>query len=96
MQSVAVSVDGDLDPAKFMPWLNDYIQTEGAAILRSKGIIALKNEPKRFVFQGVHMILDGDLQSEWKPGEKRVSRLVFIGRDLKKDEITEGVLACAA
>ncbi|SFK66841.1 CobW family GTP-binding protein [Methylocapsa palsarum] len=96
MQSVALTIDGDLDPNKFMPWLNDYIQTEGASILRSKGIIALKNEPRRFVFQGVHMILDGDLQSEWKPGEKRVSRLVFIGRDLKKDEITQGVLSCAA
>jgi len=96
MQSVAVTIDGDLDPNKFMPWLNDYIQTEGASILRSKGIIALRNEPRRFVFQGVHMILDGDLQSEWKPDEKRVSRLVFIGRDLKKDEITQGVLGCAA
>jgi G3E family GTPase len=96
MQSVALTIDGDLDPNKFMPWLNDYIQTEGASILRSKGIIALKNEPRRFVFQGVHMILDGDLQSEWKHDEKRVSRLVFIGRDLKKDEITQGVLGCAA
>ena len=67
-----------------MPWLNGYIQTEGASILRSKGILAFKDEPKRFVFQGVHMILDGDLQRDWKPGEKRISRVVFIGRDLKK------------
>ena len=90
MQSVALSIEGDVDPEKFMPWLNDYVQTEGASILRSKGILAFKNEPKRFVFQGVHMILDGDLQRDWKPGEKRVSRLVFIGRKLKNDEITKG------
>lgn len=96
MQSVAFQIDGDVDPEKFMPWINDYIQTEGAAILRSKGILAFKGEPKRFVFQGVHMVLDGDLQRDWKPGEKRTSKIVFIGRDLKKAEIEKGFMACAA
>jgi G3E family GTPase len=96
MQSVSVSLEGDLDPDLFLTWLNDYTQKEGPSILRSKGIVALKNEPKRFVFQGVHMILDGDLQREWKPDEKRVSRVVFIGRHLKEDEIRKGVLACVA
>ncbi|WP_026607475.1 CobW family GTP-binding protein [Methylocapsa acidiphila] len=96
MQSVALSIDGDVDPDKFMPWLNDYIQKEGASILRSKGILALKGEPRRFVFQGVHMILDGDLQREWREGETRTSRIVFIGRNLKEDEISKGFLACAA
>jgi G3E family GTPase len=96
MQSVALSVEGDLDPEKFLPWLNDYVQKEGPSILRAKGIVAFKNEPKRFVFQGVHMILDGDLQRDWKPAEPRVSRVVFIGRKLKEDEIRQGFLACAA
>ncbi|VFU10219.1 CobW family GTP-binding protein [Methylocella tundrae] len=96
MQSVALTIEGDVDADKFMPWINTYIQTEGASILRSKGILAFKDEPKRFVFQGVHMILDGDLQRDWKPGEKRVSRVVFIGRNLKEDEIRSGFLACAA
>jgi G3E family GTPase len=96
MQSVALAHEGDLDPDLFLTWLNDYVQKEGASILRSKGIVSLKNEPKRFVFQGVHMILDGDLQREWKPDEKRVSRVVFIGRHLKEDEIRQGFLSCAA
>ena len=96
MQSVSLSFEGDIDPEKFMSWLQNYVQTEGTSILRSKGILAFKNEPKRFVFQGVHMLLDGDLQREWKPQEKRLSRLVFIGRNLKKDEITQGFLGCAA
>ena len=57
-----------------MPWLNELVQREGPDILRCKGIIAFKNEPRRFVFQGVHMILDGDLQREWKDGrEARVA-----------------------
>jgi G3E family GTPase len=42
------------------------------------------------------MLLDGDLQREWNPEEKRLSRLVFIGRNLKEDEITRGFLGCAA
>jgi len=96
MQSVALSIEGDIDPQKFMPWLQDYVQREGASILRAKGILAFKDEPKRFVFQGVHMLLDGDLQRDWKPGEKRVSRLVFIGRNLKEDEITRGFMSCVA
>jgi G3E family GTPase len=96
MQSVALSIEGDLDPEKFLPWLNDYVQKEGPSILRSKGIVAFKNEPKRFVFQGVHMILNGDLQRDWKPAEPRLSRVVFIGRKLKEDEIRQGFLACAA
>ena len=96
MQSVSISLDGDVDPEKFLPWVNELVQREGPSILRSKGILAFKNEPKRFVFQGVHMILDGDVQREWKPDEKRVSRIVFIGRNLKQDEIRAGFLACAA
>ena len=96
MQSVAVRVDGDMDPNKFMPWINELVQKEGPNILRSKGILAFKDDPKRFVFQGVHMILDGDSQRDWKPGEKRESKVVFIGRNLKEDELRKGVLSCLA
>ena len=62
MQSVSIAIDGDVDPEKFMPWINDLVQVEGPNILRSKGILAFKKEPKRFVFQGVHMLLDGDVR----------------------------------
>jgi len=90
MHSVSIRHQGAVDPERFVPWLNDLIQREGPDILRSKGIIAFKDEPRRFVFQGVHQILDGDLQREWKDGETRESRLVFIGRKLKEQEIRDG------
>ena len=96
MQSVALTIDGDVDPEKFLPWLNDYVQREGPSILRSKGILSFKDDPKRFVFQGVHMILDGEAQRDWRAGEKRTSRVVFIGRNLKEDELRRGFEACAA
>ncbi len=79
-----------------MPWINDLSQIQGPNILRSKGILAFKGEPRRFVFQGVHMILDGDLQRDWKAGEKHESRLVFIGRELDEAALRKGFEACAA
>jgi len=90
MQSVAIRHEGEVDPARFVPWLNELTQRDGPDILRCKGIIAFKDEPRRFVFQGVHMILDGDLQRDWREDEQRGSRLVFIGRKLKEAEIREG------
>jgi G3E family GTPase len=96
MQSVAVRLEGDVDPAKFMPWINRVTQEQGLNILRCKGIVAMRGDPKRFVFQGVHMMLDGDSQREWKPDEKRESKVVFIGRDLAEEDIRNGFLACAA
>ena len=90
MHSIAIHHEGEVDPERFIPWLNELLQRDGPDILRCKGIVAFEDEPRRFVFQGVHMILDGDLQREWKEDEKRSSRLVFIGRKLKEDEIREG------
>jgi G3E family GTPase len=96
MQSVALTIDGDVDPNKFMPWIQETAQRDGPDILRSKGILAFKGEKQRFVFQGVHMMLDGDLQREWKPGEKRSSKVVFIGRKLDAERLRREFLACAA
>jgi G3E family GTPase len=96
VRSMSFTIPGDVDPEKFMPWINDISQAQGPNILRSKGILAFKDEPRRFVFQGVHMILDGDLQRDWKSGETRESRLVFIGRDLDEAALRKGFMACAA
>ena len=96
MHSLSLTIDGDVAPERFLPWIQNYVQREGGDILRSKGILAFKGESRRFVYQGVHMMMDGDLQREWKTDEKRQSRIVFIGRKLKESEIREGFMACAA
>ena len=96
MQSISARLAGDVDPNKFLPWINSLTQEQGPKILRCKGIVAMKGDPKRFVFQGVHMMLDGEPQREWKPGEVRESKVVFIGRDLDEAEIRKGFFACAA
>ncbi|MCC0808618.1 GTP-binding protein [Methylobacterium sp. W2] len=94
MQSVSARIDGPVDPEKFMPWISTLTQVQGPDILRCKGIVAFPDEPQRFVFQGVHQILDGDLQGPWKDGEARVSRVVFIGRKLDPEAIREGFYDC--
>jgi G3E family GTPase len=94
MQSISLRTDKPLDPDKFFPWVQDLVQKEGPSILRCKGILAFKDDDQRFVFQGVHMILDGDHQRPWKKDEKRESRIVFIGRNLPDKLIAEGFESC--
>jgi G3E family GTPase len=96
MQSIALSTDKPLDPDKFFPFIQNLVQVEGPNILRSKGILSLRDDPQRFVFQGVHMMLDGDHQREWRDGEARTSRVVFIGRNLPEEKIRKGFESCVA
>jgi G3E family GTPase len=96
VQSIALKSEKPLSADKFFPWIQGLVAEDGAAILRSKGILAFKDDPQRFVFQGVHMILDGDHQRDWKEGEKRESRIVFIGRELPEEKIRKGFESCVA
>jgi len=96
MQSVALRSDKPLNPDKFFPWVQDLVATDGPSILRCKGILNFKDDPERFVFQGVHMILDGDHQRAWGKDEQRLSRLVFIGRNLPEEKIRTGFESCIA
>ena len=94
MQSLSLRTDKPLDPTKFMPWLQQLVASEGQKILRSKGILAFSGDDDRYVFQGVHMMLEGDHQRKWKEGEPRESRVVFIGRELPEQAIREGFESC--
>ncbi|HWK94962.1 MAG TPA: GTP-binding protein [Pseudolabrys sp.] len=96
MQSISMSSEKPLNPDKFFPWIQELVQTEGKDILRCKGILSFKDDDERFVFQGVHMILDGDHQRKWKDGEARISRAVFIGRHLPEEKIRKGFESCVA
>ena len=96
IQSFSFKTTKPLDHKQFMSWMGGVVATQGPDILRSKGILAFKDEPKRFVFQGVHMLLDGELQRAWKANEPRESRLVFIGRNLDRSTLLAGFENCAA
>lgn len=94
MQSLSLRSSKPLDADKFMPWLQGLVAAEGQKILRSKGILAFTGDDDRYVFQGVHMMLEGDHQRRWKDGEARESRLVFIGRELPEQMIRDGFESC--
>ena len=96
MQSLSLSTEKPLDPDKFFPWIQGLVAQEGQKILRCKGILAFKDDPERFVMQGVHMILDGDHQRAWNADEQRRSRMIFIGRELPSDMIRDGFNECEA
>jgi G3E family GTPase len=93
VQSVSLR-GGEMEPKRFFPWIEKITQAEGPNILRLKGIIAFKDDPDRYVIQGVHMIIEGDHQRAWKDGEKHESRLVFIGRELDAERLTRTFEAC--
>ncbi|WP_421440053.1 CobW family GTP-binding protein [Agrobacterium tumefaciens] len=95
VQSVSLR-GGEMNPERFFPWIQKVTQTDGPNILRLKGIIAFKGDAERYVVQGVHMIIEGDHQRPWKEGEKRESRLVFIGRELDREKLEKSFNACLA
>ena len=92
--SVGLTMEGFVNIEKFQAWIAQVLQTQGADIFRSKGIIALPNEKRKYVFQGVHMQLDGNLGPEWKESEKHQTQLVFIGRNLNREQLQAGLSAC--
>jgi G3E family GTPase len=94
IQSVSLR-GGEVDPQKFMPWIQKITQLDGPNILRLKGIIAFPDDPQRYVVQGVHMIVEGDHERDWKAGETRESRIVFIGRELDREKLERTFEACA-
>ncbi|NEQ46777.1 MAG: GTP-binding protein [Leptolyngbya sp. SIOISBB] len=94
--SVAITATGTVDSDKLNRWLYQLVQAKGADIFRMKGILDVDNADRRFVFQGVHMTLDGRPGKPWQPGEQRRSELVFIGRNLDEDELRQGFQTCLA
>ena len=92
--TVAITASGDLDGLKLSRWFRELLAEFGEKIMRMKGILNLRKDPDQFVFQGVHLLFEGRPGRAWAEEEERLNRLVFIGRDLDKDKITQGFLSC--
>ncbi|RAK57659.1 CobW family GTP-binding protein [Phenylobacterium deserti] len=90
IRGISLTTDKPLNGNKVTAWLNNVLQTQGPDILRAKGILDVAGENRRLVFQAVHMILEGDFQRDWREGEARYSRMVFIGRNLDEAKLREG------
>ncbi len=94
--SVGISIPGDLDEQKLNAWLRDLLMHEGKDIFRMKGVLSIKDDPRRFVFQGIHMLFDGQADRPWTRGEERDNKMIFIGRNLNRERLEEGFRKCLA
>ena len=94
IETVAITTAGDLDGLKLSHWFRELLAQFGERIMRMKGILNLRKDPDQFVFQGVHMLFEGRPGRPWAEQEERLNRLVFIGRELDKERITQGFLNC--
>jgi G3E family GTPase len=88
--------DKPFDGDKLENFLSGMIQVYGPDLLRYKGVLWMKGKPNRVVFQGVHMMMGGDMGKPWAKGEKKESILVFIGKNLPRDLFLAGLEQCLA
>jgi G3E family GTPase len=79
------------DPAKLEDFLGAIVNIYGPKMLRYKGVLNMKGTERKVIFQGVHQLMGSDLGPEWAEGEARVSKMVFIGIDLPKDILVQGL-----
>jgi G3E family GTPase len=92
--SVGIDVGGTVEIPKLNEWLGELLATRGPDLFRSKGVLHLAGTEQRYVFQGVHMLHDGELGAPWRDGESRRNRMVFIGRNLDRAELEASFRAC--
>jgi G3E family GTPase len=93
VNSVSFEVSRPIDMHNFQQWMGTLLQEQGQDLLRTKGILDIPGEDRRFAFQAVHMMADGDYVGAWPAGPRK-SRLVFIGRNLNRPQLRRGFEAC--
>ncbi|KAK9928178.1 hypothetical protein M0R45_025324 [Rubus argutus] len=96
VSSVSIVAEGTLDLDEVDDWLERLIEEKGDDLYRMKGVLCVAGSDQRYVFQGVHSTLDGCPGSTWGPDEKRINRLVFIGRNLDETTLRKGFKGCLA
>ncbi|WP_348691366.1 CobW family GTP-binding protein [Acidovorax soli] len=96
VKSFVFRSDKPFNPAKLEDFLGAIVQVYGPKMLRYKGVLHMKGTDKKVIFQGVHQLMGSDLGPKWLPNEKKQSKMVFIGIDLPKDILLQGLEGCLA
>ncbi|MBQ0959308.1 GTP-binding protein [Ideonella sp. 4Y11] len=96
VKSFVFRSDKALSPAKLEDFLGAIVQVYGPKMLRYKGVLWLKGSDRKVIFQGVHQLMGSDLGPKWAPGEAKGSKMVFIGIDLPRDILLQGLEGCVA
>ena len=82
------------NPAKLEDFLGAIVQVYGPKMLRYKGVLFMMGSERKVIFQGVHQLMGSDLGPKWAPGEEKGSKMVFIGIDMPKDVLLQGLEQC--
>jgi G3E family GTPase len=96
VKSFVFRSDKAFNPAKLEDFLGAIVQVYGPKMLRYKGVLHMKGSERKVIFQGVHQLMGSDLGPKWAPGEKKQNKMVFIGIDLPKDILLQGLEQCLA
>lgn len=94
VSSVSIVAEGTLDRDEVEDWLERLIEEKGEDLYRMKGVLSVDGSEQRYVFQGVHSMLDDCPGKTWEPNEKRINKLVFIGRNLDETSLRKGFKGC--
>jgi G3E family GTPase len=94
VKSFVYKAQRPFDPAKLEDFLGAIVNIYGPRMLRYKGVLDMKGTGRKVIFQGVHQLMGSDLGPEWKAGEPRESKMVFIGIDLPRDILMQGLDQC--
>ena len=94
VKSFVFRSDKAFNPAKLEDFLGAIVQVYGPKMLRYKGVLNMKGSDRKVIFQGVHQLMGSDLGPKWAPGEKKNSKMVFIGIDLPKEIFLQGLEQC--
>jgi G3E family GTPase len=94
VKSFVFQADKPMNPAKLEDFLGAIVQVYGPKLLRYKGVLHMKGSDRKVIFQGVHQLMGSDLGPKWAPGEMKLSKMVFIGIDLPKDVLLQGLEQC--
>ncbi|VAI62391.1 unnamed protein product [Triticum turgidum subsp. durum] len=94
VSSVSIVCEGEMDLEKADMWLGNLLLERSDDIYRMKGLLSVSGMPQRFVFQGVHDIFQGSPDRMWEPNEPRINKIVFIGRNLNREELETGFKDC--
>ena len=94
VKSFVFRSDKAFNPTKLEDFLSSIVQVYGPNLLRYKGVLYMKSSARKVIFQGVHQLMGSDLGPAWAPGEKKNSKMVFIGIDLPKDIFLQGLEQC--
>jgi len=94
VSSVGIDVPGEVVPEELNEWIGWLLKEKGVDIFRSKGVLAVKGMKDKFVFQAIHMLFANSQQGPWADDEERRCKIIFIGKNLDREELTSGFMKC--